>query len=49
MLGRWHAAAGNGGFLVADCEDAGALARWLHGWTDLIGPKQAEPRKGMGE
>ena len=36
MLGRWHDAAGNRGFLVAETEDASALAAWLHQWTDLL-------------
>lgn len=36
MLGRWHGAQGNGGFLVAETEDATALARWLQDWTDLV-------------
>jgi len=29
MLGRWHGAEGNGGFLVAEADDAAAIARWL--------------------
>jgi hypothetical protein len=36
MLGRWHGADGNRGFLVAETADATALAAWLHGWTDLV-------------
>ncbi len=36
MLGRWHAADGNGGFFLAETDDASALARWLQDWTDLI-------------
>ena len=36
MVGRWHRADGNGGFFVAETEDAAALARWLQEWTDLV-------------
>lgn len=36
MLGRWHAAEGNGGFFLAETEDPGAVAVWLQEWTDLI-------------
>lgn len=36
MIGRWHSVAGNGGFFLAETDDAVALARWLQDWTDLI-------------
>lgn len=36
MLGRWHSTEGNRGFLVAETDDAGAVATWLHDWTDLL-------------
>ena len=36
MHGRWHAAAGNAGFLVAESDDAAAVADWLQQWSDLI-------------
>lgn len=36
MVGRWHSADGNCGFLVAETDDATALSRWLQEWTDLI-------------
>ena len=36
MVGRWHSAEGNCGFLVAETDDATALSRWLQEWTDLI-------------
>lgn len=36
MIGRWHGAAGNRGFLVAESSDAQAIADWLQQWTDLV-------------
>jgi len=36
MVGRWHTADGNHGFLIAESDDAAAIATWLHGWTDLV-------------
>jgi len=36
MIGRWHTADGNRGFLIAETEDATAVAAWLHDWTDLV-------------
>ena len=36
MLGRWHDAGGNRGFLVADSGDIDAVAGWLHEWSDLL-------------
>ena len=36
MVGRWHCAEGNCGFLVAETDDTNALSRWLQDWTDLI-------------
>jgi hypothetical protein len=36
MLGRWHSTEGNGGFLVAESDDAEAVAKWLQDWTDLV-------------
>ena len=36
MVGRWHDAGGNRGFLVAETDDLQALARWLQGWTDSV-------------
>lgn len=36
MLGRWHGAEGNCGFLIAESEDVSAVASWLNEWTDLI-------------
>lgn len=36
MLGRWHNAAGNGGFFLVETDDPVALARWLQEWTDVI-------------
>lgn len=36
MIGRWHAAEGNRGWLVAETDEPDAIARWLQEWTDLI-------------
>ncbi|MDX1572170.1 MAG: DUF3303 family protein [Xanthomonadales bacterium] len=36
MTGRWHSAAGNRGFLVAEAEGAEPIARWLQEWTELV-------------
>lgn len=36
MLGRWHSAEGNRGLLIAESDDASALATWLNEWTDLV-------------
>lgn len=36
MLGRWHSAAGQLGFVVAESSDAVAVGRWMHDWTDLL-------------
>jgi len=36
MSGRWHSAAGNRGFLVAESDTADGIARWLQEWTELI-------------
>lgn len=36
MVGRWHAAEGNRGWLIAETDDADGIARWLQEWTDLV-------------
>jgi Protein of unknown function (DUF3303) len=36
MMGRWHSAQGLKGFAIAESEDAEAIAKWLHEWTDLL-------------
>jgi len=36
MLGRWHAAEGNRGWLICETDDDGGIARWLQEWTDLV-------------
>jgi hypothetical protein len=36
MLGRWHLAAGNGGFLIAKSDQADAVASWLQEWSDFV-------------
>lgn len=36
MIGRWHAAGGNRGFLVAEASNASVVAAWLQEWTELI-------------
>lgn len=36
MVGRWHSAEGNRGWLICETDDGKAIARWLQEWTDLI-------------
>ena len=36
MVGRWHAAEGNRGWLICEANDTAPIARWLQEWTDLI-------------
>lgn len=36
MVGRWHKAAGLGGFLIAETSDPVALGKWMQEWTDLL-------------
>ncbi|MGA7105354.1 MAG: DUF3303 family protein [Candidatus Deferrimicrobiaceae bacterium] len=36
MVGRWHAASLNRGFVLAEASDLEAVARWCHRWADLI-------------
>jgi hypothetical protein len=36
MVGRWHAAEGLRGFVVAETSDAVAITKWLQEWTDLL-------------
>ena len=36
MLGRWHKAAGLGGWLLCESSNAEALANWVYGWNDLL-------------
>jgi len=36
MLGRWHKAAGLGGFVLCESSDPEALANWVYQWNDLL-------------
>lgn len=36
MTGRWHSVQGHRGFIIAESDDAEAIAKWMHGWTDLL-------------
>lgn len=36
MLGRWHTAEGREGVLIAESDDAVAIAKWTNQWTDLL-------------
>ena len=36
MVGRWHAAGGHIGFLVAEASDPIAIGKWMQEWTDLL-------------
>ena len=36
MLGRWHRAAGLGGFVLCETSDPEAIANWVYQWNDLL-------------
>ena len=36
MLGRWHGASGNQGYIVAESDSVEAVATWCHQWADLL-------------
>lgn len=36
MVGRWHRADGSGAVVIAETDDAAALAKWTADWADLI-------------
>jgi Domain of unknown function (DUF3303) len=36
LLGRWHAAGGHRGWVLAETSDAVALGRWMQEWTDHL-------------
>ncbi len=36
MVGRWHSAEGNRGWLICESDGADGIARWLQEWSDLI-------------
>jgi hypothetical protein len=36
MHGRWHRATNQGGMLICEANDAGAISRWTHQWSDVI-------------
>ena len=36
MQGRWHNLAGHRGFVLAETDDAVALATWMQDWTDVL-------------
>jgi hypothetical protein len=36
MLGRWHAVAGQLGFIIAESSDGEAIGQWMQDWTDLL-------------
>ena len=35
MLGRWHAAAGRGGYILLESDDQAAIYRWAAEWHDV--------------
>ena len=35
-LGRWHAARGDGGYVVVETDDPKAITNWLLQWSDLL-------------
>jgi Protein of unknown function (DUF3303) len=36
MLGRWHAAGGHRGFVLAETSDAKTVYAWVLNWTDMV-------------
>jgi hypothetical protein len=36
LHGRWHAIAGNRGFLLAESGDSVAIGKWMQEWTDIL-------------
>ncbi len=36
MLGRWHRADGSGAVVIAETDNAAALAKWTAEWADLL-------------
>jgi uncharacterized protein DUF3303 len=36
MIDRLHCAQGLEGFVICESNDAGAVARWMQDWTDLM-------------
>ena len=36
MIGRWHRADGSGAVVVAEADDAVALAKWAAEWADVL-------------
>jgi hypothetical protein len=36
MVGRWHAVAGNRGFVLAESSDTVAIGKWMQEWTDFL-------------
>ena len=36
MVGRWHAAEGNRGWLICEVDVLDGFPRWLQEWTDLV-------------
>ena len=41
MVGRWHRADGSGAVVIAETNDAVALAKWTSEWADLISIESA--------
>jgi hypothetical protein len=36
MLSRWHDVSGGRGFSIAEADDAAAVSKWCHQWSDLL-------------
>ena len=36
LLGRWHTPSDRTGYSLVEADDAVAMARWSHQWTDLL-------------
>jgi hypothetical protein len=36
MLGRWHSAGGNHGWVLAESSDSVAIGKWMQEWTDVL-------------
>ena len=36
MLGRWHSTSDRSGYSLVEADDAVAMAKWSHQWSDLL-------------
>jgi len=36
LIGRWHNASNRTGYTIAEADDAVAMGKWSHRWSDLL-------------